>query len=195
MACGDGNVFIATDPDIQLAEDSIIIKNYLEDRGFSNFETSEEGLRYVILEEGTGESIDESDIVTFDYIGMLTNDTIFDTSVKAVGDSIRAHFLVDSVGMSDKTIHEIFLISFTEGRVYDPFIVTYASSGWTVDGQFVPGFSEGIAVTFNQMNVGGRALIAMPSALGYATRPQGLLIPANSVLVFELRPTAVTKQP
>ena len=87
MACGDGNVFIATDPDIQLAEDSIIIKNYLEDRGFSNFETSEEGLRYVILEEGTGTPIDESDIVTFDYIGMLTNDTIFDTSVKTVGDS------------------------------------------------------------------------------------------------------------
>ncbi len=201
MACGDGNVFIATDPDIQLAEDSVLIKSFFEAKGLTDFETTERGVRYAILDEGVGEKISESDIVTFDYIGMLAEETIidgdtiiFDTSIKAVGDSIRAHFLVDSVGMEDKTIPELLLFTYTESRIYSPFIITYASSGWTVEGQFVPGFSDGITQTFNQMGIEGRALIAMPSSLAYGTFPQGSLIPANSVLVFELRPTSVIEQ-
>ncbi len=195
MACGDGNVVITPDPDIQLAEDSIIINDYLIARGITDFETTELGVRYKILERGIGDTIDESDILSFGYIGMLTNDTIFDTSIKAVGDSIRAHFLEDSVGLADKSVHELFLGAFAEGRTYAPITITYSASGWTINGQFVQGFSDGVSVTMNKMRVGGRSLIVMPSALAYGTRPQGSFIPANSVLVFELRPLEVTKQP
>ncbi|MEO1253851.1 MAG: FKBP-type peptidyl-prolyl cis-trans isomerase, partial [Bacteroidota bacterium] len=106
----------------------------------------------------------------------------------------RAHFLEDSVGLADKSVHETFLNIYTEDRVYDPFSITYSFSGWTINGQFVPGFTDGLSKTFNQMKIGGRSLIVMPSILGYGTSPRGALIPANSVLVFELRPTAITKQ-
>ncbi|MEO9482582.1 MAG: FKBP-type peptidyl-prolyl cis-trans isomerase [Ekhidna sp.] len=184
LSCGDGNVKILVDPDIQLAIDSTEIAEYMEARGYTDFETTDLGVRYIILNEGTGTDIDESDIVTFDYNGMLTNDSIFDTSIKAVGDSIR----------NVENIPDKFTSTFTSTKAYSPFTITYTSSGWTVNGQFVPGFSDGISTTLNKMNVGGHALVIMPSALGYGTASRGLLIPENSVLIFEFFPTEVTKQ-
>ena len=184
LACGDGNVLIQVDPAIQLEEDSILIAEYMEDKGYNDFSTTVSGVRYIILEEGTGDAIDESDIVTFDFIGKLTNDSIFDTSIQAIGDSIR----------NVEDIPDRFATTFAESKIYLPFEITYAASGWTINGQFVRGFSDGISATFKEMKVGGHALVVMPSALGYGTGGRGLLIPPNSVLVFEFFPTAVTKQ-
>lgn len=184
LACGDGNVVVQVDPAIQLREDSILIAEYMEDKGFDNFETTEAGVRYVILEEGSGSPIDESDIVTFDYIGILTNDSIFDTSIKTIADSIR----------NVEDIPAKFTSTFTENRNYAPFTITYSASGWPINGQFVPGFSDGVSATFKEMNVGGRALIVMPSALGYGVTGTGLLIAPNTVIAFELLPTEVVKQ-
>lgn len=184
LACGDGNVVIQVDPDIQLEVDSIIIADYLDEKGYENFSTTASGVRYLILEQGSGDPIDESDIVTFDYIGMLTNDSIFDTSIQAIGDSIS----------NVENIPDKFATTFSSSRIYSPFIITYATSGWTINGQFVDGFSDGVSASFDEMNVGGRALIIMPSALAYGVGGSGLLIPSNSVLIFELLPTEVTKQ-
>ncbi|WP_436517930.1 FKBP-type peptidyl-prolyl cis-trans isomerase [Ekhidna sp. To15] len=184
MACGDGNVVIQVDPSIQLEEDSTIIAEYMEDKGYDNFKTTTSGVRYIILEEGSGLPIDESDIVTFDYVGMLTNDSIFDTSIQAIGDSIR----------NVEDIPDKFSTTFSENKIYSPFTITYAASGWTINGQFVRGFSDGVSATFKELNVGGRALVAMPSELGYGAGTRGLIIPANAVLVFEFFPTEVTKQ-
>lgn len=183
-ACGDGNVVIQVDPAIQLEVDSAVIADYMEEKGYTDFVTTDLGVRYVILEEGTGTAIDESDIVTFDYIGVLTNDSIFDTSIKAIGDSIR----------NVENIPDKFTSTFTETRIYSPFTITYASSGWTIDGQFVAGFSNGVSATLREMNVGGRSLIVMPSSLAYGTTGSGLLIPANTVIAFEILPTDVIKQ-
>ncbi len=184
MACGDGNVVIQVDPAIQLAEDSTIIAEYMEDKGFDDFKTTVSGVRYIILEEGTGDPIDESDIVTFDFIGKLTNDSIFDTSIKAIGDSIR----------NVENIPDKFSSTFAENRVYAPFTITYAASGWTINGQFVRGFSDGVSAAFNEMNIDGHALIIMPSILGYGTGGRGLIIPPNAVLVFEFFPREIIKQ-
>ncbi|WP_420317542.1 FKBP-type peptidyl-prolyl cis-trans isomerase [Ekhidna sp.] len=194
IGCGDGDVVIQEDPDVQLENDSIAIAEYMSEKGYENYSTTPSGVRYLILDEGTGDPIDESDIVTFDYIGILLNDTIFDTTVKAVGDSIRAHFLEDSVGLADKTVHETFLALYYEDKIYSPLTYTYSVSGWTIDEQFIQGFTDGITVTFNQMNVGGKAIIALPSAIAYGTRGSGLLIDPNTPITFELYPISVTKQ-
>lgn len=194
MACGDGNVLVTPDPAVQLETDSVIIAEYFEEKNITDYETSDGGVRYVILEEGDGEAIDESDIVSFLYNGMLLNDSIFDTNNQMVGDSIRNHFLEDSVGMTDKSIYDIYLATFTEDREYEPFIITYTASGWAISERFIIGFTEGVSETFNQMNIGGKSLIVIPSALGYGGNGSGFLIPPNTVIAFELTPTSVTKQ-
>ncbi|MEQ8626556.1 FKBP-type peptidyl-prolyl cis-trans isomerase [Ekhidna sp.] len=194
LACGDGNVVVQIDPDIQLEKDSIAIAEYMNEKGYQNYLTTSSGVRYFIIEEGNGASIDESDFVTFDYTGMLLSDTIFDTSVKSIGDSIRTHFLEDSVGLEDKDIHEIFLATFSEDESYDPLKITYSASGWTIQGQFISGFTDGVSATFNKMNVGGKAIIAIPSALAYGSNGSGALIAPNTPIAFELMPIEITKQ-
>ncbi|MEQ6167252.1 FKBP-type peptidyl-prolyl cis-trans isomerase [Ekhidna sp. MALMAid0563] len=194
LACGDGNVVVQVDPDIQFEKDSIAIAEFMEDKGYDNYQFTSSGVSYIILDNGSGDPIDESDFVTFDYTGMLLSDTIFDTSVKSVGDSIRTHFLEDSVGLVDKDLHEIFLATFSEERSYNPLKITYSSSGWTIEGQFINGFTDGVSATFHKMNVGGRAIIAIPSGLAYGTSGSGALIPPNTPIAFELMPVEVIKQ-
>lgn len=202
FACGDGNVVIQVDPAVQLQEDSIAIVQYLSENGYEDYEYTSTGIWYLILDPGTGIPIDESDIVTFDFNTRLLNDTIFDTSIQEVGDSIRAHFLVDSVGLADKSIHEAFLNSFPENRDYSSLIVTYSTNGWTIPSgfpyrtnsqNFGDGFKNGLSASLQNLNVGGRALVFIPSGQGFATQRQSI-IPANSSLILEFFPTDVIKQ-
>jgi len=198
MSCGDGNVLERTDPEIQAAEDSATIVNYLADLGYEGGEVGvlSTGVRYVILDSGNMESIGEGDIVTFDYIGKLTNDTIFDTTIKEVADSIRMKVTEDTVGKADNevTTQINILNAFPESRTYAPLRYTYAASGWTINGQFIDGFADGASATFRQLKVGGRSLIVIPSAEAYGTQGSGFLIGRNTVIAFELRPTNVVKQ-
>ena len=184
LSCGDGNVRILIDPDIQLAEDSTEIAGYFQAKGYDNFEITDLGVWYTILDMGTGTQIDESDIVTFHYIGMFTTDTIFDTSIKTIGDSIR----------KVENIPDKFTAAFSPLKKYSPVVISYTTSGWAIRDQFVPGFSDGLTSTFRQMNAGGRAIIAMPSVLGYGGAGSGLLVPPNAVILFELLPTKAVKQ-
>ena len=202
LACGDGNVVVQIDPDIQLEKDSIAIAEYMNEKGYQNYLTTSSGVRYFIIEEGNGASIDESDFVTFDYTGMLLSDTIFDTSVKSIGDSIRTHFLEDSVGLEDKDIHEIFLATFSEDESYDPLKITYSASGWTIPSgfpyrtssiNFGDGYKNGVSAVLKHLNIGGRAIFVIPSQLGFGTVDRRI-IPSNSPLAFELRPIEITKQ-
>lgn len=203
-ACGDGNVVIDPDPQIQYEKDSITIMEYLLMKGYNEDKigNTPSGIRYVILDSGSMTAIDESDFVTFDYTGMLVSDTIFDTSIKEVGDSIRSHFLEDSVGLVDKSIHEAFLLTFEEDRTYDPISITYSSSGWNFPSGFpyqnlsIPfrdGFKNGVAATLGKVNNGAKVLFVIPSGQGFATNSLSI-IPANSPLAFELYPIKVNKQ-
>lgn len=184
VGCGEGNVVTAIDPNVQLAEDIAIINEYLQDLGYdpNEVDTTETGVRYIILDEGMTEfdslDIDESDIVDFDYIGRLTNDALFDTSIPAIAEQDT--------------------IVYSENRDYVPLTTTFTSTGWTTNSQYVRGFSEGLSASFDKIHVHGEVLIVFPSNLGYGAAPQfsngEQTIPANSVLTFRLIPVAVVKQ-
>ncbi len=184
ISCGDGNVVVATDSSEQRAIDIGIINEYLTAKGYdpTTVDTTESGVRYIIIDEGEiGDeslSIEESDIVEFDYIGRLTTDKLFDTSIEAISEE-------------DTTI-------FTTGRTFEPIRINYSSTGWTLGGAFIVGFSQGITATFGKVHIGSRVLIIIPSDLGYNAVPQFAndieTIPAFSVITFELFPVRVIKQ-
>jgi FKBP-type peptidyl-prolyl cis-trans isomerase FkpA len=196
MSCGEDRITPTPDPKIQRALDIELINEYLIDNGYASSinDTTSSGVRYVILDDG-GKSenggecglncIDESDIVTYRYTGMLLDGTIFDTTVKTVGDSLALYYEVNLVDGDTVTTFE--------DREFTALIDTYSTSGWTVEG-FITGFIDGFAVTLNKMNIGGSSRILIPSDLAYGTVKKGLLIPASSVLVFDLYPEKVEKQ-
>ena len=195
-SCGDGNIFVEADPAIQAAEDSATIVNYIDDLGLTGMDSVLlSGVHYVILDSGDGQFIDESDIVSFDYIGRTLNDTIFDTSIKEIADSIRILVAEDTVGVEATLKQLSLLISFEEERSYEPFEITYAASGWPFAGRFIRGFEQGVSATFKLMREGGKALIVIPSAQAYGPGGSGVLIPGNTVIAFELFPLDVVKQP
>ncbi len=184
------------DPAIQAAEDSATIVNYIDDLGLTGQDSILlTGVHYVILDSGDGEFIDESDIVKFHYLGKTLNDTIFDSSIKEIADSIRTLVQADTVGVEASLEQLSLLIAFEEDRSYEPFEITYTASGWPISGRFINGFEQGVSATFRNMKEGGRALIVIPSAQAYGQGGSGVLIPPNTVIAFELFPVDVVKQP
>ncbi len=99
---------------------------------------------------GTGETAVAGDTVTVQYVGTLTNGTVFDAS--------KNH---GSAGFT-----------FTLGA-----------------GQVIKGWDQGVA----GMKVGGKRVLAIPSALAYGSQAVGGVIPANSDLVFEVELVSVQK--
>lgn len=193
LACGDGNVRIQVDPTVQVEKDSITIIEYLRMSGFADEQigNTQNGIRYVILDSGDMEVIDESDFVEFNYIGKTLGDTIFDTTIREIGDSLKNHYEENPYVLNDDT-----LSLFTHNQ-YDPFFITYSASGWSIptgQGGFIPGFAEGIAATFQHLKVGGKALIVIPSGRAYGQGGSGVFIKPNSPIAFELLPIKVTKQ-
>lgn len=193
FSCGDGNIRVDVDPQIQFEKDSIKIMEFLQEKGYGDDEigNTPNGIRYVILDSGSLETIDESDQVDFDYIGITLGDTIFDTSIKAIGDSLKNHYEENPYVLNGDTISVFTKIS------YNPLFITYSASGWTIptgQGGFIPGFAEGITATFKYLSIGGRTLILIPSGRAYGTIGSGAFIEPNSVITFVLEPVKVVKQ-
>lgn len=190
IACGDGNVVVAVDPVVQFEVDSIKIREYLTMQGFSDDEigVTENGINYVILDPGTGEKIDESDFVEYNYIGKTLGDTIFDTSIKEVNDSLSLFYKENPIIIGGETVN---VFTRTE---FEPFFITYSSSGWSTPTGLISGWGEGIASTFNKLGTNGRALIAIPSASAYGTSGIGVFIDSNTPIAFELSIVKITKQ-
>ena len=172
VGCNDSGIIELTSSVEQLELDLLEIKEYIQEKGYSNVDTTESRVRFVILEEGTGETIEPNDIVSFDYAGMLLNDTLFDTS--------RESIAIEG-GLYDSA------------RIYTPYVFTHTESGWALETLgFVQGFSDGTTAAMKKMNVGGRARLMIPSGLGYGSSAISS-IPSNSVLVFDIYPVKVRK--
>lgn len=198
MACGDGNVKITPDPQIQLTKDSAVIADYMRSKGYDNFQTTSSGVKYIILDEGSGTAIDESDFVDYNYTGFTLEDVIFDSSLQKIGDSLKSYYEENPIVQNGDTIPVFTKTS------YKPLLVVYSQSGWTMPKKtvttngfvpgFVPGFVDGLSAAFKGLKERGKVIIIIPSALAYGTEGSGVLIPSNTPIGFELSPVSVQKQ-
>lgn len=72
---------------------------------------------------------------------------------------------------------------YTEGRSYEPLPVNVGM------GQVIPGWDEGLML----LKKGSKAKFLIPSPLAYGEAGAGAMIPANSILVFDVEVTDVQK--
>jgi peptidyl-prolyl cis-trans isomerase A (cyclophilin A) len=118
------------------------------------------GLRYKILQTGSGKKPADGTTVYIHYAGYLEDGTLFDSSYENVN---------KECGKFDENR--------AKANGYQPFPFQYGKK----DG-LIPGFLEGMSM----MNLGDKAIIYIPSKLGYGERGAGNVIPPNSNIVFEV---------
>lgn len=119
-------------------------------------EKTESGLYYVIEEAGTGEAVSPGTTMLVDYAGYLIDGKLFDTSIETLAKE-----------------HGIF----NEARPgYEPLKVDVGM------GQVIPGWDEGLLL----LKKGSKGKFIIPSPLGYGENAMGDMIPANSILVFDV---------
>ncbi|WP_445454831.1 peptidylprolyl isomerase [Flavobacterium sp. 25HG05S-40] len=132
---------------------------YLSDTKATATETAS-GLRYKILQNGAGKKPADGANVYISYAGYLEDGSLFDSSIESVNKEFG---------------------KFDENRAkqngYQPFPFPYGKK----DG-LIPGFIEGLSL----MNLGDKALVFIPSKLGYGERGAGAVIPPNTNIVFEI---------
>jgi FKBP-type peptidyl-prolyl cis-trans isomerase len=121
---------------------------------------SETGLEYKIVQKGAGVKPAEGGNVFIHYAGYLEDGTLFDSSYEEV----------------NKTYGK-----FDQNRAsqngYQPLPFQYGKK----DG-LIPGFIEGL----NAMSFGDKAVVFIPSKLGYGERGAGNVIPPNANIIFEI---------
>jgi cyclophilin family peptidyl-prolyl cis-trans isomerase len=120
----------------------------------------ESGLKIAFTEEGDGPQPELGDTVLVNYKGYLANGDIFDTNIEQTAEEAG-----------------IFNPKRKEMKGYDPMPVAYGP-----DAPMIPGFKEGI----QQMKVGDKAILYIPSDLGYGERGYPPVIPPSSDLIFEI---------
>lgn len=168
-ACREDIVASPVDPDVQLREDLEIISGYMDSLGYEHVDTTASGVRYVVLDSGSGVSPAYGDIVFYHYTGRLTDGHVFDTSIDTVAQNNDFY---------DST------------RVYSPRLFTYTSNGWPLT--TIRGFTDGLTAVTGVMKVGGKSVIMIPSGLAYGTNSEYAVgIPNNSVLIFDIYITRV----
>ena len=123
--------------------------------------TTSSGLTYVITEKGTGEKPAIGTSVDIEYSGFLENGYLFDSSIVEVAKKFDSYIPEKDAGGFYKPI---------------PFKIGTKTGA-------ISGFIEGI----EQLSIGDKAIIFIPSHLGYGERgnPRAR-IPGNTDLVFEI---------
>lgn len=205
IACGGGiSPTDSFDPDAQLEEDISIIEAYLADNGYADYDTLDSEIRIVILEEGTGESIDLNDIIQYNYIGRWTTDVLFDTSIENLAfdqdleNTVDTTFVLDDNGDfklddGEKIVESInyeedYSPIYSSIRTYEPFITTHTQNGWFIlQSASILGFKLGAHEILDATNLGGRGLILIPSSLAYGNTGTTVIEP-NTVILFEILP-------
>lgn len=141
---------------------------YLNDTKAVATETAS-GLKYKIIKTGTGKKPADGTTVYINYAGYLEDGTLFDSSLETVNQEFG---------------------KFDENRAkqggYQPFPFQYGKK----DG-LIPGFIEGLSV----LNLGDKAVIFIPSKLGYGERGAGNVIPPNSNIIFEIEMSETAPAP
>ncbi len=118
------------------------------------------GLKYVITETRNDVFPKKGQKVKVNYAGYFSDGKLFDTSYEHIA---------KNYGVFDEK-------RASQGG-YKPFSTVYGP-----DARLIAGFKEGMM----EMKVGDKALLFIPSHLGYGPQGAGEVIPPNSDLVFEI---------
>jgi peptidyl-prolyl cis-trans isomerase A (cyclophilin A) len=118
------------------------------------------GLEYKITKPGTGVKAAEGSTLYIHYAGYLEDGSLFDSSYEEV---------CKTYGKFDENR--------AKQNGYSPFPFQAGKK----DG-LIPGFLEGIG----NLSFGDKAVLFIPSALGYGERGAGNVIPPNSNIIFEV---------
>lgn len=185
-SCSEDNLVIV-DPDepeqspedsiAQLEEDIALINAYLADKGVEEVYTTSAGSRYYLLEPGNGIYPELNDIVSINFIGTYLDGTVFDSNIESVADP-------EVIG-KDNNDFNVWRFNYTvDGR----------QLGFT--GQYsyltlIPEFKRAVGSALGIMDEGSKAVLLLPSSLalgpfGFESTGGGFVIPANTVLVFEI---------
>ena len=118
------------------------------------------GLEYKIIKTGTGKKPVDGTNIYIHYAGYLEDGSLFDSSYEEV---------CKAYGKYDENR--------AKQNGYNPFPFQAGKK----DG-LIPGFLEGIS----NLSFGDKAVLLIPSALGYGERGAGNVIPANANIIFEV---------
>lgn len=118
------------------------------------------GLLFAITSKGKGKKPIKGATIYIQYAGFLENGDLFDSSIAAVANEF---------GKFDKRRDD--------AQQYTPIPFEFGKK----DGM-IPGFLEGI----EKMSYGDKAILFIPSNLGYGAQGAGGVIPANANLIFEV---------
>lgn len=126
------------------------------------------GLKYLITSTKNGEKPVQGANVLISAAGYFTNGKLFWSNWKEV---------VQKYEMYDHRQED--------GGGYEPFPSVYSN-----EARLISGFKEGL----QQLKVGDKAILYIPSHLGYGAQAQGDVIPANSDLIFEIELVEIVKK-
>ncbi|MDD5150211.1 MAG: peptidylprolyl isomerase [Flavobacterium sp.] len=118
------------------------------------------GLQYVITKKGNGKKPESGANIYIHYAGFLENGSLFDSSIEDVSKTFG------KFDPNRAAQHGYQPIPFQAGKK---------------DG-LIPGFIEGI----EKMSFGDKAVIFIPSNLGYGEAGAGTVIPPNTNIIFEV---------
>jgi cyclophilin family peptidyl-prolyl cis-trans isomerase len=121
------------------------------------------GLQFAVFQKGAGKKPANGSSVNVKYAGYLENGMLFDTSDSKIAESF---------GKLDPQ-------RAAQNR-YMPLPYQFGSKGG-----MIPGFEEGLC----KLNIGDKALLFIPSNLGYGENGAGNVIPPNANLIFEVELT------
>lgn len=119
------------------------------------------GLQYTIVKKGTGKKPLAGSEIYVGYAGFLENGTLFDTSSAEIANAF---------GKFDPR-------KASQMNGYSPLPFQYGSKGAAI-----PGFEEGLSL----LNIGDKAVLFIPSNLGYGENGAGDVIPPNANIIFEV---------
>ncbi|MCH7397400.1 FKBP-type peptidyl-prolyl cis-trans isomerase [Belliella sp. DSM 107340] len=142
------------------AIDSVKIAEYLRDNPIEGERIDDpSGVVIFIQEEGAGSRPTDGTVVYTDFVGSLLDGSVFDTTIEAVA--------------RENDIYQ-------ENRNYNVFIFTVPQIGST--GGTIQGFGFG----FRRLRPQSKAVLIIPSPLGYRNSDDIENIPPNSVLRFDV---------
>jgi FKBP-type peptidyl-prolyl cis-trans isomerase len=125
--------------------------------------TTASGLTFNIVQKGAGAKPADGTTVYINYAGYLEDGSLFDSCIEEVA-----------------KIYGKFDQNRATQNGYQPFPFQAGKK----DG-LIPGFIEGV----EQMAIGDKAVIFIPSKLGYGERGAGGVIPPNANIIFEIELT------